>query len=277
MGAKETTRQTRTVQSLDRGITGLELAFEGPVKPADLARTLGIDRSSAYRLLYTWAKRGYLTRDTHAGTFTPNGAKFAALHARVARTSRWTDPALASLKKLRDKTGETANLGVLDDHHVVFLGQELAQTSVIIIDLLGRHRPAHCSALGKAILAFLPREQLRQWLQREPLPASTFRSITDPDALELHLSGIRENGYALDDEETNEGVRCVAAPLFDSFGAVVGAIGISGPISRITVSRIPDLAKTVREVAMQTSAHLGYIAGSDPTDSEVSQHKTGRL
>lgn len=251
-GDKPKTLRKHIVQSLDRGLKGLDLAFEGGVKPSELARALGVERSSAYRLLYTLAYRGYLVYDGRRRIFVPNAAKFAGMNARLEQSNDWSHQARASLIVLRDKTGETANVGMLDGRHVVFLGQELSQSSVIIINLLGRRRPAHCSALGKAILAYQPRAVLEQWVAAQPLDALTPRSITDPEALLKHLATVRQLGYAVDDEETNEGVRCVAAPLLASSGRVLGSLGISGPNSRLPLSRLPEVAQVVCEVAQAT-------------------------
>ncbi|MDA8200371.1 MAG: IclR family transcriptional regulator [Thermaerobacter sp.] len=248
----------KIVQSLDRGISALELAFDGGVTPVELARHLQVDRSSAYRLLNTWVERGYLVRDAASGVFAPNATRFAVLHRQSVHAARWADAALVSLKALRDVTDETANLGVLDDRFVVFLGQELARSSVIIIDLLGRRRPAHCSALGKALLAHLSEPELKQWLHAEPLTALTPHSITDAVVLERHLASIRADGYAIDDEETQTGVRCLASPICGGDGHVVAAIGISGMTERITPERIPELARHVRAIALDTSARLGH-------------------
>ncbi len=258
MGTTPPRAPVKTVQSLDRGISALELAFDGGVTPVDLARHLQVDRSSAYRLLNTWVDRGYLVRDAASGVFAPNATRFAVLHRQSVHAARWTDAALVALKALRDATDETANLGVLDDRFVVFLGQELSRSSVVIIDLLGRRRPAHCSALGKALLACLPEPELKQWLQAEPLTALTPHSITDGLALESHLASISHDGYAVDNEETQIGVRCLASPIFGGDGHVVAAIGISGMTERITRERIPELAHLVRAAALEASSRLGH-------------------
>ncbi len=267
MGTTRPRVPLKTVQSLDRGISALELAFDGGVTPVELARHLQVDRSSAYRLLNTWVERGYLVRDAASGAFAPNATRFAVLHRQSVHAARWTDAALVALKALRDTTDETANLGVLDDRFVVFLGQELARSSVIIIDLLGRRRPAHCSALGKALLACLPESELKQWLHAAPLTALTPNSITDVAALETHLAGIRGDGYAVDNEETQAGVRCLASPIFRGDGQVVAAIGISGTTERIGRERLPELARQVRAIALDTSTRLGYSDESPLTSS----------
>lgn len=257
----------RTIQSLDRAILGLEMAFNQGIKPSDLAEKLSIDRSSAYRLLYTWTVHGYLLQDKASGKFFPNSVKFTSMSAKLTSFMEWTKPALSELKTLRDQTNETANLGVLDGEHVVFLAQELTHTAVIIINLLGRRRPAHCSALGKAILAFLPPEQLSEWIAVHPLNSMTPRSITSPEQLRHHLNEVRKQGFALDDEESQEGVRCIASPIFTGAGQVVGAMGISGPNSTITIARLPELTQSVASRAESTSRELGFIKGA--ADSAV--------
>ncbi len=253
----------QTVQSLERGLDALEMAFVDGVKPGAVAAAIGIDRSSAYRLLYTLSKKGYLYQDEQSHKFFPHPNKFLALANKLSNTSQWPEVGARRLKQLRDLTEETANLGVLDGQYISYVGQELAHDSVIIVNLAGRTRPANCSALGKAILAFLPSEQLDHWIKTFGLIRLTARSIVDTDSFMSHLVEVRRQGFAVDDEETIDGIRCLAAPVMDYLGYPVGAIGISGPISQFTFSRLPDLAQKVVAIAHDISTQQGY-----PEDNE---------
>lgn len=249
-------REPQVVQSLERGLVALEMAARGRVKPQVLAKALGVDRTTAYRLLYTLAVKGYLEQDPSTREFVANPSKFFAISSQIAGAMNWSAIAMRFLSVLRDRTGETANLGVLQDNEVVYIAQQQAQEAIIVNHHLGARRAVHCSALGKALVAFLPEPEVERLIARG-LPAHTPRTITDPEMFRLHLKMVRECGYAVDDEETFEGVRCVAAPAYDYRPHVIASIGISGPSNRVTLERIPMLAQIVLDVANQTSIALG--------------------
>ena len=259
-------RDGRVVQSLDRGLIALEMTLSGGVRPSELAEAIGVDRSSAYRLLHTLMVRGYVEQDPDTHEFVPSIAKFHSLTSRLSRIMNWPKIVNDFLTILRDRTGETANLGVLQGEYVVYIAQEQAMDTITVINPLGTRRPVHASALGKAIAAALPEADLERLIAQADLVSLTSRTITDPEILRLHLiNHVRSNGYAVDDEETFEAVRCVAAPIFDHRATVLAAMGVSGPIGRIPTGRIPSLAATVVDVARQTSIALGYH--SAPIDS----------
>lgn len=270
---QETQFGGQTVQSLERGLDALEMSFADGVKPSDVAAVIGIDRSSAYRLLYTLSKKGYLYQDDQSHKFFPQLNKFLALANKLSNTSQWPEVGLKRLPHLRDTTEETANLGVLDGQYISYVGQELAHDSVIIVNLAGKTRPANCSALGKAILAFLPEEQFDQWVKNFNLIRLTARSIVDAESFINHLAEVRRQGFALDDEETIDGIRCLAAPVLDYLGYPVGAIGISGPISRFTFNRLPDLAQKVVAAARDVSRQQGHLRDNGSTEAASQEPK----
>lgn len=235
----------------------VEMSAQGGVKPSQVAEKLGIDRSSAYRLLYTLMMKGYLQQDPSSHQFLPNPSKFFALSSEVAGPMNWPIVANGFLRVLRDRTGETANLGILEGGEIVYIGQQAAHEALTVRVQLGTRRPLHCSALGKAILAHLPEIEIDHLIGNQELPAYTPQTITSPQKLKDHLKTVRELGYAVDDEETFQEVRCIAAPIYDHRRQVVASMGISGPYSRIKKDRLHLLAHTVIEVAVETSIALG--------------------
>lgn len=261
-------QNSNLVQSLERGLIALEMAVDGGVKPSDLAKALGVDRSTAYRLLYTLMVKGYLNQNPSTHEFVANPAKLFELNSKVHEQMDWLSIASRFLNMLRDNTGETANLGVLHDREIVYVGQQRAQETVIVNHSLGARRPLHCSALGKAIIAFLSPAEVDRLLPDDQLPARTLKTITDLQTLKLELNKVRQSGYAVDDEETIEGVRCIAAPILDHSGQVIAAIGISGPATRVTARTLPIIAATVVEVARQASTALG-APKNDGRESKV--------
>jgi DNA-binding IclR family transcriptional regulator len=254
MGTK---RGQQLVQSLERGLIALEMALEGGVRSSEVAEVLETDRSTAYRLLYTLMVKGYLLQNPTTREFTPNPTKFFQLHSKVATLLDWTEVAASFLTVLRDQSGETANLGVRQDNTVVYIAHKPGQAALSVNFTLGASRPLHCSALGKALLVQQTAAELDELVANLHMAANTAKTITDPHVFRQHLATVRSCGYAIDDEETFEGVRCIAAPIHDHRGQVIAAIGISGPSTRVTIERLPKLTYLVMDIAQQISAALG--------------------
>jgi DNA-binding IclR family transcriptional regulator len=201
--------------------------------------------------------KGYLQQDASNHHFLPNPSKFFALSSKVAGPMNWPIVANGFLRVLRDRTGETANLGTLEGGEIVYIGQQAAHEALTVRVPLGTRRPLHCSALGKAILAYLPEIEIDHLIDAQELPTYTPHTITRPQKLKDNLKTVRELGYAVDDEETFEEVRCIAAPIYDHRHQVVASMGISGPSSRLKKDRLHVLARVVTEVAAETSIALG--------------------
>lgn len=253
----ETKRGQQLVQSLERGLTALEMAVEGGVRSTEVAEVLATDRSTAYRLLYTLMAKGYLIQNPITREFAPNPIKFLQLHSKVAALLDWTEVAAGFLSVLRDQSGETANLGVLQGNHIVYVAHKPGQAALSVNFALGMSRPLHCSALGKVLLAQQPVSEIEQLVAEYPFVANTAKTITDAYTFKQHLLTVQSCGYAIDDEETFEGVRCIAAPIFDHRKQAIAAVGISGPSTRVTIERLPRLTYLVINIAGQISAALG--------------------
>lgn len=245
------------MQSLERGLTALEMAVEGGVRSSEVAEVLETDRSTAYRLLYTLMVKGYLLQNPTTREFTPNPTKFFQLHSKVATLLDWTEVAASFLNVLRDQSGETANLGVRQENNVVYIAHKPGQAALSVNFTLGTSRPLHCSALGKVLLAEQPATEIDQLVIKSPLTPYTSKTITDAHLLKQHLITVHGCGYAIDDEETFEGVRCIAAPIYDHPKQVIAAVGISGPSTRVTIERLPKLTYLVMDIANQISIALG--------------------
>lgn len=253
----DTKRGQQLVQSLERGLTALEMVVEGRGRSTEVAEVLETDRSTAYRLLYTLMVKGYLIQNPTTREFTPNPTKFFQLHSKVATLLDWTEVAASFLSVLRDLSGETANLGVRQGHQVVYIAHKPGQAALSVNFALGTSRPLHSSALGKVLLAQQPTSAIEQLVAQSPLLANTAKTITDAHTLKQHLLTVQSCGYAIDDEETFEGVRCIAAPIYDHRKQVIAAVGISGPSTRVTIERLPKLTYLVMDIADQISAALG--------------------
>lgn len=224
----------------------------GAADHAVLSQTCSLSRPTLYRILQALSARG-LVRPAD-GQFML-GYGFLDMATQVWASSDLTTVAAGELKRLRDITGETAYLAVMEGAGVLSIGRFQGAHSKRSSAALGSVKPLHCTSQGKAFLAHLPQAQ-RDRLISAPLAALTERTITDPILLEIELAKTRARGYALDDEEIVMGTRCVGAPVLDSSGMPIAAVSVAGPSFRITLPRTEYLGQEVQEAARHIAARL---------------------
>src|SRR3990172_280576 len=251
-------RSRPLVQSVTRSLDLLEaLAAPGELGLVELATRAGLQPSTAHRLLATLTERGYTLQSEETGRYLL-GYKVLELasfvNARTTHLRTLVRPYLASVQRV---TGETANLTVFEPPDVIFLDQVEGTRSVRMFTQVGLAVPAHTSASGKAILAYQPPEVIDALLTRG-LQRLTPRTITAPDELRKELARIRRRGYAIDNEEHEEGVSCVSAPIFDFEGAVCAAISVSAPTQRIHSADTAELGELIAGRAAEVSRALGF-------------------
>ncbi len=169
------------------------------------------------------------------------------------------------MKKLVDLCGETVNLGIIDDGEVVYISQVESQEMMRMIVKLGSRSPVHASGVGKAMLSNMSEHDVSRLLQRRGLARFTDRTIDNPADLREALECIRQQGYALDDEEHAVGLRCVAASIYDENASAIAAISLSGPKARITDTRLAELGAAVWRTASAITESLG---GRKPAEVE---------
>jgi IclR family acetate operon transcriptional repressor len=174
------------------------------------------------------------------------------------------------LRKLMNETGETAHIGVLRHGEVVSIVNVESTQALRTPSTVGTRHPAHSSSLGKAILAFGPAEELERFLEGRTLEAFTPQTITSADVFREELSKVRSNGYSLDDEEREEGLRCIGAPVRSSSGEVIASVSISGPVFRLTRDRIESAAAAVQRAADEISEAMGYRPNLVPSQNPKS-------
>lgn len=162
------------------------------------------------------------------------------------------------LLRLMRGTEETVHLAILEGSEVLYLEKVEGSHALRMPSQVGRKIPAYCTSLGKAILSYLDQHSLRAVLPKEPFPAFTPKTIRTARELMADFAATRARGYAVDDEETELGLRCVGAPLWDYSGSMVGAISVAAPAARLTETTIPDVGQLVVEVARSISKELGY-------------------
>ncbi len=249
--------------SLTKGIRVLEvLADTGrPMGISEIARLLGMDKSTIYRLLATLKSRGYLEQDAETRKYMV-GPRMIALSSRILGSSDVCLQARPFMKRLLQETRETVHLAMRMEDQVVYIAQEISPEVVSVNTEIGQREPVHCTAVGKALVAFLPEDELNAVIGRLEFRRYTPRTITDPGQFRAHCHQIRAQGYAVDDEELYPGVRCIAAPIRAYDGSVVASLGISGPANRLQYEAIPRLGRVVAKYAEEISCRLGYLADS---------------
>lgn len=251
------------VQSLERGAALLRALAEAgrPLSAGELAAAVGLPRPTVYRLLQTLCAEGWVAQNGRSFVI---GASVLWLAARRLEQLELRSVGRPLLVELRDRTGETVHLGVLEAGQVVYVEKLESPGPLRMASMVGRIVPAHSTALGKAMLAYLPREQVERIVERHGLVRRTPNTITDPARLFQELAAIRARGYSIDNVENEEGIRCVGAAIFDHRGRVAGAVSVSGSVASISLERARrELAPLVRETAQRISQAMGW-AGQGP-------------
>lgn len=222
---------------------------------AELAVALGQPKPSVFRLLHTIAEFGYLQKDPETGRYAL-GMRLHTLGASAVRHEQLRWQALAPLQDLARDTGETVHVGILYDGEITCVQAVDGTRLVRMHAFLGKRTPAHASALGKMLLAHLPEAELDA-LAARGLPRFTPTTLVTPEALRAALHEIRAQGYALDDQEMEPGLRCLAAAITDHLGRPCAALGISAPADRMTPDQIAALIPRVKTTAGRISRMLG--------------------
>src|SRR5882672_12684545 len=236
----------RILEALDAAPSGLQLR--------EIAQQTGVNKSTAYRFVAHLESDGYLLRDGD-GVYIV-GPKLARLGAGIAYHATLRKIGRPILAALSNETKETVNLAILEGHDVLYLDVIESPHSFRMASQPGMHRPLSCTALGKALLAFLPKEQREEIFPALTFDRATSHSITSLARLKKELTRIARRGYALDDQEAELGARCVAAPVLDTGEKVVAAISLSGPVTRVSRARVPAFALAIKKAARTISAQL---------------------
>jgi DNA-binding IclR family transcriptional regulator len=247
------------VKSLDRGLELLEIISrsEHPMGLPELSEMLRVERSTIYRLLGTLLSRNYVIQDSATKKYRI-GLKVVELSRMAIDGSNLRVVCKPYMKQLVQETGESANLVIVTkDNNIVCMDYEASPSPLAVTNNIGTNFPPYSTAAGKAILAFSPPEVQENLLGNQKFEKFTPRTITNIQMLQIHLDQIRKSGYALDDEEHYNGVRCVSAPIFDYRHKVIGAIGISGPSARVPLDIIPAYSKKIKGLAEKISIEMG--------------------
>ncbi len=246
------------VQSLTRGFSILEALAKsgGGLTLTDVAHRVQLPPSTTHRFLSTLERMGYVYQAGDLGlwyvglqAFTV-GTTFLANRDFVAQSH-------ASMHRLMEQAGETANLAILDGTEAVFIAQVQCHEMMRTLVKLGSRVPLHASGVGKALFAALADQQIDAILKVRGLPRITENTIVVPETMWAALRVIRQRGYSFDDEEHARSTRCVGAAIYDEHAEPLGAISIAGPSTRLADERIRQLGPIVAHIAEALTRHLG--------------------
>lgn len=251
----ENMQNSQRIKSIDKALDVLEfLSNNGDeIGISDISRGIGMGLSTAHRITNTLKSRGYIIQNQKTLKYRLS-IKLFELGCEVQNAKNLIRIARPYLKKLSRTTNETTNLAILEEKKVVYLetveSLEILKTGIY----RGAKLPAHCTALGKVLLAYLTNEEFnRLYKKGKELETMTFKSITSLDELKMEIKKIKEKEYAIDMEEFMEGVHCLAVPVFGRDNEVIAAMSITGPSTRLTASRIKEDIPVLKKVSKNIS------------------------
>ncbi|MFN0278875.1 MAG: IclR family transcriptional regulator [Pyrinomonadaceae bacterium] len=254
--------QETTSTAVERALSIVEVvaASRSGLSNSDLSRRLNIPKSSASYVLRVLVRRGYLRRDDDA-KYRP-GMKIMDLTGHALPQQDVRDVAKPVLAEFLKKSRlPEVHLAVLDNGRAVYIEKAEGEKSFIKMDIWVGHRlPVHTTAIGKVLVSYLPEAEILAILKLHGMEKETKRSINDPQKFLREAARVRKYGFAVDDEENAEGVRCIAAPIFDARGSVVAALGTSSIILQIDEARLPEIVELVKTAAAKVSRGLGFSA-----------------
>jgi DNA-binding IclR family transcriptional regulator len=248
-----------TVKSLVKALNILEVLAdeEPPYTLTQLSRRLRLHVSTVHRLLVNLVRHGFVEEDHVSGGYQLS-YRVLRMGLRVLDRLDFRRVALPLLHDLNLRTQETVHLAILQETRAISIEKFVSPQPVGLDARLGGVAPLHCTGVGKTLLAYQSEDLLNQIVQAPGLTRMTAHTITALPQLRRELERIRQQGYALDQEEAVEGLCCVAGPVFNHTGQIVAAFSVAGSATRMTPARLPEIAQLVRETSQQISYRLGY-------------------
>jgi DNA-binding IclR family transcriptional regulator len=258
-------KDSRIIHSLDKGLFLLEIVEEAerPLSLHDLWLKLKWDKATVHRLLVTLERRGYLLRDS-----------VTRLYASLTRNFDLQTVTRPHLEKVARETTETTHLAIPVGSDIVFIDRVGSREPLSVTTLIGAREPMYCTALGKAILAFVESAELKE-LVRPPLKRFTRKTATSLAELRRILKPVAAAGYAVDDGEYADGIRCIAAPILNDQGYPIAALGISGPAFRLPPEKVKRFGALVRDTGLAISRRAGYDPGPRVRGKAAKPSKAG--
>lgn len=244
--------------ALEKGLTLLAQICDRATPPryTDLLKETGIPKATLHRMLGALAAHRFVELNPRDHTYRI-GVRGLQMARRAWEGMDIRSAAASELERLAGRTRETVHLAVLDETSVVYIDKVESSLTIRMFSAIGKRGPAHCTGVGKAILAFLDAEHRERLLRELPMKRYTETTFTDRTRFSRHLDEIRARGYAKDLEEHELGIRCVAAPIFDYRGQVLASISVTAPSIRLTTAQLDELAPLVVQAARAITGNLG--------------------
>lgn len=248
-----------TVKSVDKACYLLEIVSEYPdgIAITELANEVGMYKSTVHRLLGTLMNREYIEQDAKTGKYKL-GYKLLDLGMKLLASIDLRNESIPFLKELSMQANEVVHLALLDHGEIVYVEKVESDNTIRMHSRVGKRVPVHATGLGKAILAYLPKGEVANIIDRYGLASLTPKTITDRIQFLRSLDETRKSGFAMDVEENEQGICCVAAPILDSNSRAVAACSVSGPTIRMTPERLQALTPYVIQTGQKISERLGF-------------------
>jgi len=263
VSANKNLKPSNLVQTIERASSILDILGQSSqgISIRELSAKLKLPKGTSHRLLSSLSYFGYVRQDPKTKDYFL-GLKLMELGQLILSQLDLRKEAEPFLRDLAERTQETVHLVFLDRNEIVYIDKvETDQnlSGLRMASKIGLRNPAHSCAVGKVLLSHFSEEELNQFIKEKGLQKRTENTLTDPVRLKEHLKSVQRQGYAIDDEENEKGIRCVAAPIYNEAGRAVAAISISGPAFRVTKKMIQEsLKKEVMETALKVSQRLGF-------------------
>ncbi|MDF2821064.1 MAG: hypothetical protein K0R15_1505 [Clostridiales bacterium] len=250
------------VQSVDRTFMILEelARHKNGCGVTMLSNELSLHKSTTHRLLTSLLNRGYVKQDIVTNNYLL-GSRILLLASALLDSMDLRNIAKPYIQELSQVTGEIVHLAVLDGEEAIYIDkvETTHHSNLCVYSQIGKRVPLHCTGVGKALLCDMEFNRVKEILKEEDMYKYTANTIDNYHDLEIELQTIKKQGYGFDEIEHEEGIRCVAAPIYDRNNKVVASISIAGPTIHITQERLPTLISQITEVAKKVSYQLGYF------------------
>jgi DNA-binding IclR family transcriptional regulator len=247
------------VQSVDRTLCILEVLsdYEEGMGITDISEKVGLHKSTVHRLLSTLIYKGYIKQDQVTSKYSLT-LKLFELGSKKVEKMNIVSIAQPYIKELMEKTNEVVHLGVREGEELIYVAKVEPQKSIKMYTRIGMRKPMYCTAMGKAMMSEMPTEEVHKIWNESDVKKLTNKTIVDFNELMKNLKDIRMIGYALDNEEVEEGIRCVGAVVKNYRNEVCGAISVSGSIISFTEDKVEYFSKSILEYSNKISMELGY-------------------
>lgn len=248
------------VKSVDRALRMISIIsrYKEGIGVTGLAEEVDVTKSAAFKILATLVEHGYVEQDKISKKYKL-GYRYLELSSLLLESMDIRTQARPFLQELEEETNEVIHLVVMDQGQMVYIDKLEGYETLRMHSKVGRRAPGHCTSAGKMILAHLSSKEVDYVLQEQGMKSHTPYTITDKDILLKELDTVRNRGYAVEEQENELGITCIAAPVFDNKRRITGAVSISGPSIRMSKERIQKISPLLIELTSRISSRLGYI------------------